>query len=271
MTITHPVTLQVSLARISLGERLRAVDPDYVALLSESMREQGLMTPIEIGPEDGEGIHTLIAGAHRLEAARRLGWAEITARVFGGDAIQARLREIDENLCRHDLTELDRAIFLASRKALYEQLNPETRHGGKRRGDQVAKFGHLSFSADAAEKLGVSERAIRRSVRRAEALAAETRQRITGTPIARRGAEIDVLAALPHAEQLRLLDLMDERGIAKVGAALRVMRGAPPSADDETMFLRFTRQWEGWTPALRARVHAFVVAETSKKRRGEAA
>lgn len=55
----------------------------------------------------------LIAGRHRLEAARRLGWEEIDAYVFEGDERDARLWEIAENLHRAELTVQERADNIA--------------------------------------------------------------------------------------------------------------------------------------------------------------
>jgi len=44
------------------------------------------------------------------------------------DDLTCRLWEVDENLCRAELTELERAEHLAQRKEIYEQLHPEARH-----------------------------------------------------------------------------------------------------------------------------------------------
>jgi len=71
----------VALNTIDVGERLRPVDPDYVALLAASMAERGQDTPIVISAGSPDGNHRLIAGAHRLAAAQSLGWEEIEALV----------------------------------------------------------------------------------------------------------------------------------------------------------------------------------------------
>ena len=111
----------------------------------------------------------LIAGHHRLEACRSLGLVEIEASVVEMTELDRQLWEIDENLCRVDLTELERAEHLARRKDVYEARHPETRHGVA---GAVAKHGtgaddNLSFAADTASKTGIGEREIQRAVRRA--------------------------------------------------------------------------------------------------------
>lgn len=157
----------IPLDRIEVGERLRAVDADYVALIAESLTERGLDTPIIVTAAGADGRHTLIAGGHRVAAARLAGWSEIAAKVVAADELQAKLIEIDENLIRRELSALDRAVFLAERKRIYEALHPEARRGGARRGTKTTSLSVWSFSKATAQKLGVDERTIQRAVARA--------------------------------------------------------------------------------------------------------
>ena len=68
-----------------------------------------------------------LAGLHRLEACRALGWATIPVTVVATDTLRNELAELDENLVRRQLTALQEADALAWRKELYEALHPETR------------------------------------------------------------------------------------------------------------------------------------------------
>lgn len=122
--------LSIPLDLIDVGERLRAVDRDYVSLIAESLAERGLDTPIIVTAAGADGRHALIAGGHRVAAASLAGWTEIPAKVVEADELQARLIEIDENLIRRELSALDRAVFLAERKRIYEAMHPATRPGG---------------------------------------------------------------------------------------------------------------------------------------------
>jgi N6-adenosine-specific RNA methylase IME4/ParB-like chromosome segregation protein Spo0J len=63
---------------VTTAERLRALRPDIVKALMKSMRAEGLRRPILLRPRPDHG-YWLVAGCHRLEAARKLKWEGIPA------------------------------------------------------------------------------------------------------------------------------------------------------------------------------------------------
>lgn len=75
---------------------------------------------------------------------------------------------IDENLCRAELSPIDRAKQTARRKAIYLELHPETGHGGDRKSDQVDNLSTRSFATETASLIGKDERSVRRDVERGE-------------------------------------------------------------------------------------------------------
>ncbi len=97
---------------IEIGERHRALSTDAVERLAASMKDIGLKQPVSVRLVeemivDGEltaGVPVLVAGAHRLAAAKSLGWSHIDCIEVEDDAITAELWELAENLHRHDLT-----------------------------------------------------------------------------------------------------------------------------------------------------------------------
>lgn len=205
--------VMVPLAEIDEGERLRPTDPEKVEQVRRSMAQIGLRSPIEVRAKPGGGW-LLVAGAHRLAAARALGFAEIEALVFEGDDDEARLAEIDENLVRHELTPFDQAVFLAERAAIYRRMNPETGKGRapkpKKNNDQGKdrQVGSLSspraFAEDVAEKIGFSPRTVWRALTRFEKLSPEARDMVRGSEIAANGAALDALLKVPAARQARV-------------------------------------------------------------------
>lgn len=102
--------MSLPLDAIEVPERLRSVNADHAGMLAADIRLRGLLQPVVVrGPLPTKagtpGRWVLLAGAHRLAAARMLGWAEIPAVAAEGEADEHsdRLVEISENLFRNDL------------------------------------------------------------------------------------------------------------------------------------------------------------------------
>lgn len=98
---------RVAVDGLVVAHRHRKADPAKVAALAESMKRHGQLQPVTVYAIDEYDVG-LIAGLHRLEAARSLGWDEIDAVFVEADGIQRELIEIAENLHRCDLTKEER-------------------------------------------------------------------------------------------------------------------------------------------------------------------
>ena len=223
----------IPLAQIDVGQRLRAIDPDNAAVIAASMQEIGQRQPIEVRkvakPKDGK-LYVLVTGAHRMKAMEIAGIEEAQAIVVKASEIEAQLLEIDENLCRHELNELDRATFLAKRKEVYEALHPETKHGGDRKSDQVAELCHLipSFTKATAEKLGLSARSIRALVARYNNIMPDVREKITGTWLSGSGAQLDMLARETPDMQRQIADFVVQwPGVKNISEVVCQIKGQP--------------------------------------------
>ena len=139
---------EVDLAAVAVGERLRKLDADCVAQLAASIREVGLQTPISVIPE-GDG-YRLVAGLHRLEACRGLGWTTIPATVMGCGDDEAKMWELAENLQRKELAKKERDAHLK----LYAKLLAKAGSSGGR--------GNKGTVAAVAEGTGTSPSTVRR-------------------------------------------------------------------------------------------------------------
>jgi ParB-like chromosome segregation protein Spo0J len=187
--------------------RLRALREDTADALTQSMADQGQLQPIVVRPRK-DGGYWLVAGLHRLAAAKKLKWKEINCTIFDGMAAdEAELAEIDENLIRAELSPAERALHIGKRKELYENAHPETRKGGapvRAGGGKKAKTAKLvTFARDTATKTRVSRRSVERDATRAKQVVVLSE--IAQTSIDK-GAEIDALAKLPESEQRKLAE-----------------------------------------------------------------
>lgn len=131
---------------VEVGERHRALSNEAIDRLAASMDQIGLRHPITIRVVDemlvdGEltaGVPVLVTGAHRLAAAKKLGWERIDCIEIDGDDITAELWELSENLHRLDLTKEQRdehirryAELLEARKEIQvtQSAAPEIGYG----------------------------------------------------------------------------------------------------------------------------------------------
>ncbi len=262
-----PASLDIALIpldRIVIVERLRPTDEHHVALIAASMAETGQHTPIQVGPADDRGFHRLIAGAHRCAALRLAGIPTAQAVVFEGTQLQHQLLEIDENLMRHELTELDRAVFLAKRKALYLALNPEAGRGKAPKSSKSDKSVALppSFAEETARRIGLSRRQIERAVARA-AVAVDA-ERLRGTRWADNGAVLDALVKAKPMDRAQLIAALTRHNApAKSFAAARAeVLGARDGAEspDDRQLRALERAWCTAGGEARGRFAVFVLA-----------
>lgn len=215
--------IRITSIRVPAGRRaLRGV-----AELAESIKAVGLLNPITITEEC-----VLVAGAHRLEACKLLGWKKIPAGVVKLSGLLAELAEIDENLCRNELTALEQAEHLHRRKQVYEALHPETKQGAapakksgkggkapKGKNDNLSGL-PASFAADTSKKSGLTERSVQRGVQIAKDISESVREQIRSTPIAESKTELLALARQSPEKQQVIADKVSSGQAASVKEAL---------------------------------------------------
>lgn len=264
---------RIPLDAIAVGDRLRAVDPDHVAHIAASIAQIGQQAPIHLAPPGADGRHVLLAGAHRLEALRLLGQSFALAVIVDADALDEQLIEIDENLMRRELSELDRAVFLARRKEIYEERHPEARNGRapKPRGryaDKTIIHAHLphgvpGFHRDAAAKLGLSASHVRRLLARAR-IEPDQRARLASSRWADHGPTLDAVARYedPKLRQA-VVDALTRRDepARSLAAAEEEVFGPRNRDDAEDQFARLMTSWRKAGAAARRRFEEFLRRE----------
>jgi ParB family transcriptional regulator, chromosome partitioning protein len=184
--------------------------------------------------------HAIVAGVHRLEACKRLGWSEIPANVVEMPELRLQLAEIDENLAGPTLSKAERALFTRQRKELWELLYPETKHGGDHgnqyTGGKVAsrKLCDLAnssennevdassdrFTAETALATNQSERSVQLDAARGENILQEVLEVIPGSSLDS-GVELDALMKLTPEQQRELAEKVSPPVEAHSGSSKR--------------------------------------------------
>jgi ParB/RepB/Spo0J family partition protein len=105
MASSTEVAQGLPLERIQVRANVRELDPEHVDALAGSIRLQGMLVPVVVRPAD-EGFE-LVAGFHRVAAARSLGLVEIPAVVRDAETEDAD-RAV-ENITRKQLNPYEEA------------------------------------------------------------------------------------------------------------------------------------------------------------------
>lgn len=209
---------KIALRNLVASGQPRPLITEDVDKLAASIKEVGLIQPITVKHSvvihgTAEAGWQIVAGHHRVAACRLLGWSDIDALVIGDmDHLQAELIEIDENLCRSELSTTQRSKYMKRRRQIWEAMHPAERVV---KVDEVAKVNSgtscptipnrgpgrpQEFAASTAESTGMTKKSINRHLARAEALGETMLDRITGTSLDK-GVELDALAKMPEPER----------------------------------------------------------------------
>jgi len=120
------------IADIVVPKRLREIDLQHVGELKRNMAHHGLLEPVVV-----DASNTLICGAHRLQAAKDLGWAKIDCHVVAG-ITDALLLEMAENSARKQYTSYELYFYVRQR---WEAASEASSHrmGRRKRGATAVK------------------------------------------------------------------------------------------------------------------------------------
>lgn len=255
-----PTKTSLPIDQIVVRDRLRPVSPAGVATIVASLRELGHLTnPVVVRQvrRKGDITYRVLDGGHRLAAVSELGWTDVPVRVFECTDDQARLIEIDGNLAGAELNPLDTAVFLATRKAVYERLHPESRHGGDRRSlDFQTDIESVCFSAVTAEKFGMTERHVRRLIAAGIRLGPDEVVQLRQAPRQVTLKDLQDIAKVNAPDRYRVVAALAE-GRAKTAAhaikGLKPGSEAPVKDPVEEQFLALMKAWNSSNMAARRR------------------
>ena len=216
-----PIT-EVPVDQIGVAERRRALNADAVTDLAEAIEREGLVNPITVVALGGQAFR-VVAGLHRLEAVRSLGWESINARIVDVDNTEAALIEIDENLARAPLSDKERYEHAAERAELTMGNDfPRSDDGTFR--DQ----GRRQSDRDLAKKVNKTDRTTRSWRLAGEALKQldpGLRERLDDWPHMSPGT---LRTFAEHGDQQKIAELLDAGNAPNdVASEIRERRPAP--------------------------------------------
>lgn len=208
--------VQISEIKINGTEQFNG---KLVEKLAESIEMVGLLNPIVLTPD-----LKLVAGRHRLEAYKSIGFETIPAAIVTLSEMEQRMAAIDENLIRKVLTKFEEAEQLSERKKIYETLYPETRRGiagalAKHRG----ATDKMSFAGDVAGKTGQTERNVNRKIAIYDRLHPDVRDLVRNSAIADNLSELVRFCSYDVDTQFQFAELIGARKARTVAEASQLV------------------------------------------------
>lgn len=133
-------------------------DDDDMLQLIESIRDNGVITPIIVRPKP-KGRYEMIAGHRRLQACRHLGYKTIPGQVLELDRNEATVMMVDSNLTR--------SVILPSEKAFaYKmKLDAMKKQGGRPSKNNVVPVGQGFSREKLSKQINESQTQIQRYIR----------------------------------------------------------------------------------------------------------
>jgi len=279
--------IKIPLNSLQFSLQARTIVDGKVKDIAESIKLLGLLQPILVESIVGRtDIYRIVCGHHRVAACRKIGLTEIDAVVVDSDVLTNELIEIDENLCRAELTTAQIRAFTKRREQIWIALRltvktdtvsdltdksnttpvsglddaksvggascatNDLRSDGRRKGPQHKE----GFAAATAAATGQSKATTNRALANANALGIDTLNKLANTSLDS-GVELDALAKLPPEQRTGLV----ERAAAGERVSARLV-AAPDAHGDELMqamkfktdFARITKEIDADNPRLAA-------------------
>jgi len=144
---------KIKIDTIKVKEVGKPVDKETVELLAESMKNGCLINAITVNSK-----HELIAGEHRLEAAKLLGWTEIEANIQDITKSKAEITKIEENLIRRHLNAVEMGELANKRDKYLEKEGLKAKSGENQFSGGEYNAPPKKTTAELAKEAAVSKR-----------------------------------------------------------------------------------------------------------------
>ncbi|EOS43724.1 ParB-like partition protein [Lachnospiraceae bacterium A2] len=139
--------IQVDKLRTFEGHPFKVLDDEDMGNLIESIRQQGIISPLIVRAIESTDEYEVISGHRRLHAAVKAGLSEVPALIYPLDRSEAMIAVVDSNLHRERL--------LPSEKAFAYKMKMDAMKAQGRRTDLT--LSQLATKSDTAAEIGKSQ------------------------------------------------------------------------------------------------------------------
>ena len=122
--LCKPIAIPVEKLHPFEGHPYKVLDNEEMEMLTESVQNEGILSPLIVRPLEGTDGYEVISGHRRLHAAQKAGLSEVPALVYEISREEAAIMLVDSNLHREHI--------LPSEKAFAYKLKMEAmKHQGR--------------------------------------------------------------------------------------------------------------------------------------------
>lgn len=118
------------------GHPFKVVDDWDMVALTESIRKNGIISPVVVRPIEGTENFEIISGHRRVFAAKKAGLSEVPALIYALDKDAAIVAVVDSNFNRENILPSEKAFAYKMRNEALKRQNKDSVQVGL--GDQVA-------------------------------------------------------------------------------------------------------------------------------------
>ncbi len=118
------------------GHPFKVVDDWDMVALTESIRKNGIISPVVVRPIEGTENFEIISGHRRVFAAKKAGLSEVPALIYSMDKDTAIVAVVDSNFNREHILPSEKAFAYKMRNEALKRQNKDSVQVGL--GDQVA-------------------------------------------------------------------------------------------------------------------------------------
>ena len=127
-----PALLRIEQLRPFEGHPYKVQDNEEMAALSESIRENGVLSPLIVRSVENSDEYEVISGHRRLYAARKAGLTEVPVLIYTLDRDAAAIALVDSNLHREHILPSEKAFaYKLKRDAMAHQGRTSPQLGEK--------------------------------------------------------------------------------------------------------------------------------------------
>lgn len=157
--LCKPIAIPVEKLYPFEGHPYKVLDNEEMEMLTESVQNEGVLSPLIVRPLEGTDRYEVISGHRRLHAAQRAGLSKVPALVYEISREEAAVMLVDSNLHREHI--------LPSEKAFAYRLKADAlNHRGERTDLTLGQLGpKLRSDEMIAEESGESRKQVQRYIR----------------------------------------------------------------------------------------------------------